>query len=401
MEREELFEKISVKNEKRIVLIVLDGLGGIPYLEGKTELEKAATPNLDRLAKEGSCGLSIPISYGITPGSGPAHLSLFGYDPLKYEIGRGVLEALGLGMEITKEDVAVRGNFATIESGIITDRRAGRIPTDMNRDLILLLSKNIDEINGVKVILKSGREHRFALLLRGKGLSDEVSDGDPQKEGLPQKFPEPLSNRGRKTAEIASKFVKLTEEILKDKRPANTVLLRGFSLYPELPSMERMFKLNPAAIATYPMYKGLARLVGMKILDSGEKVEDEIETLKSNWEKHDFFYFHVKKTDSYGEDGNFHKKVELIEKFDSLLPEILSLKPDVLVVTGDHSTPAKMKSHSWHPVPFLLKSDYSFDDGLRGFNERECKKGSLGIFHALDVMALMLANSQKLEKFGA
>lgn len=401
MEREKLFEELTVKNEKKIVLAVMDGLGGIPYKSGKTELETAKTPNMDRLAREGSCGLAIPVLPGITPGSGPAHLSLFGYDPLKYEIGRGILEALGVGMEVTERDVAVRGNFATIENGIITDRRAGRIPTEYNKELIALLSEKIKEIDGVKIILRSGREHRFVLILRGDGLSDHVADGDPQKEGLPQKLPEAISPEGKKTAEVAAKFVKKTEEILKGKHPANTVLLRGFSKYPGIPSMERIFKLTPAAIATYPMYRGLAKLVGMDILETGETIGDEIDTLKKHWEHYDFFYLHIKKTDSYGEDGNFEAKVKIIEEFDSHLPEILSLNPDVLVITGDHSTPSRLKSHSWHPVPFLLKSEYCFNDGLESFNERECRKGSLGIFHAVDGMALMLANALKLEKFGA
>ena len=401
MEREELFRELSIKNEKKIVLLVLDGLGGVPYKNGKTELEAAKTPNLDRLAGESSCGLAIPISPGITPGSGPAHLSLFGYDPLKYEIGRGILEALGVGMEVSDKDVAVRGNFATIDNGIITDRRAGRISTDLNKELIKMISEKIKEIDGVRVLLKSGREHRFVLILRGDELADSVSDGDPQKEGLPQKFPQALSPEAKRTAEIASKFVKMVEDILKDCHPANTVLLRGFSKYPNIPSMEEVFKVRPAAIATYPMYRGLARLVGMDILDTGESIGDEINTLRENWDKYDFFYLHVKKTDSYGEDGNFSGKMKVIEEFDSHLPQILRLNPDVLVVTGDHSTPSKLKSHSWHPVPYLLKSAYCFNDGLSAFNERECRKGSLGQFYALDGMAVMLANALRLKKFGA
>ncbi|MCD6453975.1 MAG: 2,3-bisphosphoglycerate-independent phosphoglycerate mutase [Candidatus Aminicenantes bacterium] len=401
MEREELFKMLTVRNEKKILLVVLDGLGGIPFKDGKTELEAANTPNLDALAKESSCGLSIPVREGITPGSGPAHLAIFGYDPIKYEIGRGILEALGVGMDVTKRDVAVRGNFATIENGIITDRRAGRIPTEVNRQLIKEISDRLKKIDDVEIILKSGREHRFVLILRGDGLSDEVSDGDPEKEGLPQKLPQPLAPQAGKTAEIASRFIKEVEKILKDKHPANTVLLRGFSKYPDIPSMEEIFKVKPAAIATYPMYRGLAKLVGMDILDTGESLQDEVNSLKENWGKYDFFYLHVKKTDSYGEDGNFENKVKVIEEFDAHLPQILALKPDVLVITGDHSTPSKMKSHSWHPVPFLLKSSYCFNDDLKAFTERECRKGSLGVFYAQEGMALMLANALRLKKFGA
>ncbi len=401
MEREELLRSLAVKNARKILLVVLDGLGGIPHKDGKTELEVAYTPNLDELAANSSCGLSIPVLPGITPGSGPAHLSLFGYDPLRYRIGRGILEALGLGMEVKPGDVAVRGNFATLREGKIVDRRAGRIPTEENKKLIGLLSERIKEIDGVKIILRSGREHRFAMVLRGEGLGDEVSDADPQKEGLPPKMPEAISPSGRKTAEVAGKFMEMATEILKDHPRANTVLLRGFSSHPKIPHMQEIFKLNPVAIATYPMYRGLAQLVGMEVAETGESMEDEINTLRQVWKDYDFFYLHIKKTDSYGEDGDFEKKVKIIEEFDSHLPEILKLEPDVLVITGDHSTPTKLKSHSWHPVPFLLHSPYTFKDGIREFSEISCRRGSLGIFYAVDAMALMLANALRLKKFGA
>ncbi len=401
MEREELFRELSVKADTKILLVVLDGLGGLPYQGEKTELEAASTPNLDELARRSSCGLIIPVSYGITPGSGPAHVSLFGYDPLKYQIGRGILEALGVGMEVTDRDVAVRGNFATIRDGIIVDRRAGRISTEKNRQLISYLSQNIKEIDGVEIILRSGKEHRFVLVLRGEGLSDAVSDADPQKEGLPHRKPEALEPSARRTAEVAAKFIKLAEALLKDEEKANTVLLRGFSKYPSIPPMQDVFKLKPAALATYPMYKGLARLVGMEIIDCGETLQSQIETLRKIWKDYDFFYFHVKKTDSRGEDGDFEGKVKEIEEFDRRLPQLMDLKPDVLVVTGDHSTPALMKSHSWHPVPFLLYSKYALADEAKAFSERECAKGILGIFPALEALPLMLANAGRLKKFGA
>ncbi len=401
MEREELLRSLTVKNEKKILLVVLDGLGGIPNKEGKTELEVAYTPNLDRLTEESSCGLAIPVLPGITPGSGPAHMSLFGYDPVKYQIGRGILEALGLDMDVRPGDVAVRGNFATLRDGKIVDRRAGRIPTEKNRELIERISEKIREIEGVEIILKPGREHRFAMVLRGEGLSDRVSDADPQKEGLPPKPPRALTPEAEKTARVAEAFIQMVTELLKDEPRANTVLLRGFSSHPSLPPMQEVFKLNPVAIASYPMYRGLAKLVGMEVAETGEEISDEIETLKNSWEKYDFFYLHIKKTDSYGEDGNFEAKVKKIEEFDSYLPELLSLSPDVLVITGDHSTPSKLKSHSWHPVPFLLHSPYTFRDGLREFSEVACRRGSLGTFQAVDGMALMLANALKLKKFGA
>ncbi len=401
MNREELIRSLAVKNQTKILLVVLDGLGGIPYEEGKTELEVAYTPNLDELAADSSCGLAIPVLPGITPGSGPAHLSLFGYDPLKYQIGRGILEALGLGMEVRPGDVAVRGNFATLREGKIVDRRAGRIPTEENKKLIEMLSSKIKEIDGVRVILIPGREHRFAMILRGEGLGDAVSDADPQKEGLPPKMPQPLSPSGEKTAGVAEKFIKMATEILKDQPKANTVLLRGFSSHPAIPHMQELFKLNPVAIATYPMYRGLAKLVGMEVAQTGESLEDEINTLEKVWNNYDFFYLHIKKTDSYGEDGKFRDKVKVIEEFDGFVPRILNLKPDVIVITGDHSTPSKLKSHSWHPVPFLLHSPYTFRDGIREFSETSCRKGSLGIFYSVDGMALMLANALRLKKFGA
>ncbi len=401
MNREELIRSLAVKNQTKILLVVLDGLGGIPYEDGKTELEVAYTPNLDQLATSSSCGLAIPVLPGITPGSGPAHLSLFGYDPLKYQIGRGILEALGLNMEVRPGDVAVRGNFATLREGKIVDRRAGRIPSEENKKLIEMLSSKIKEIDGVKIILSPGREHRFAMILRGEGLGDAVSDADPQKEGLPPKMPQPLSPSGEKTAAVAEKFIKMATEILKDQPKANTVLLRGFSSHPAIPHMQELFKLNPVAIATYPMYRGLAKLVGMEVAQTGESIEDEINTLEKVWKNYDFFYLHIKKTDSYGEDGKFREKVKIIEEFDGFVPRLLNLKPDVMAVTGDHSTPSKLKSHSWHPVPFLLHSPYTFRDGIREFSEVSCRKGSLGIFYSVDGMALMLANALRLKKFGA
>ncbi len=401
MNREELIRSLVVKNQTKILLVVLDGLGGIPYEEGKTELEVAYTPNLDELAASSSCGLAIPVLPGITPGSGPAHLSLFGYDPIRYQIGRGILEALGLGMEVRPGDVAVRGNFATLRDGKIVDRRAGRIPSEENRKLIEMLSSKIKEIDGVKIILSPGREHRFAMILRGDGLGDAVSDADPQKEGLPPKMPQPLSPSGAKTAAVAEKFIKMATEILKDQPRANTVLLRGFSSHPEIPHMQEIFKLNPVAIATYPMYRGLAKLVGMEVAQTGESIEEEIKTLEKVWNDYDFFYLHIKKTDSYGEDGKFREKVKVVEEFDGYVPRLLNLKPDVMVVTGDHSTPSKLKSHSWHPVPYLLHSPYTFRDGIREFSEISCRKGSLGFFYSVDGMALMLANALRLKKFGA
>ncbi|MDW7988313.1 MAG: 2,3-bisphosphoglycerate-independent phosphoglycerate mutase [candidate division WOR-3 bacterium] len=393
-------EKYLQINEKKIVLIVIDGLGGLPYNE-KTELESAETPNLNRLAKISSLGLTIPVDYGITPGSGPAHLALFGYDPEQYEIGRGILEALGIGLEITKDDLCIRANFATIKNGIIIDRRAGRIATEENQRLCALLSSKIKSVSDIEVIIKPGKEHRFVIVLRGKGLNAQVSESDPQKDNLPPQKIQPLTSEAQKTADVLNIFIKQASEILENEWPANYFLLRGYAQHPDLPLISKRYRLKPAAIATYPMYKGIAKLLGMEVLDTQENWEDEIITLQKRYHDFDFFYVHFKETDMKGEDGDFLGKVKLIEKFDALLPEILKLNFDVLCITADHSTPAVLKSHSWHPNPFLLYSPYVLGDGYEKFSERNCAKGSLGIFPQTKVMQLLLAHSLKLKKFGA
>jgi len=424
MEREELFRKISIENDKKMVLLVLDGLGGLP-VNGRTELETARIPNLDLLAAESELGLTHPVAPGITPGSGPAHLSLFGYDPLKYEIGRGILEALGVGIEVGPRSVAVRGNFATLKDGLITDRRAGRIPTEKNREIIADLSEKITKIEDAEIRLYSGEEHRFVLVVTADGLSDQLTDADPEATGQPIRYAQAKNDAAAKTARIINLFIdRLTAE-LASAHPANTCLLRGFAKYPAIPSMRDLFKLRAGAIAVYPMYKGLAQLVGMEILATGRTIQDQIATLKQHYADFDFFFLHVKKTDSYGEDGDFAHKVGVIEEFDQWLPEVLELAPDVLVVTGDHSTPALMKGHSWHPNPVLLKSAFqrraaavgfldavapsSRRDGGKiakvqsgvGFGEASCARGILGNFSAMDVLPLMMANALKFKKYGA
>ncbi|MGB2782984.1 MAG: 2,3-bisphosphoglycerate-independent phosphoglycerate mutase [Atribacterota bacterium] len=402
MVSEEIMKSLAIKTESKIVLLVADGIGDIPSKNNQTVLETASIPNLDRLASQSVCGLADPISCGITPGSGPAHLSLFGYDPIKYQIGRGVLEALGIGMELSSRDLACRGNFATLDKeGIITDRRAGRMATELNEKLCKFMQDKINQIGDVKAIIRPGKEHRFVVVFRGDGLEDALSDADPQKVGEKIKFAEPLDPKAKKSVKTVNEFIKQATDILKEHYPANTVLLRGFAKYPGLPTMKEIFKLTPAAIATYPMYKGLAKLVGMEILETGESIEEEFKTLKKNFEKYDFFYLHIKKTDSYGEDGNYEQKVKVIEEVDKYIPEVLNLKPDVLVVTGDHSTPALMKGHSWHPNPFMLFSKYIRVDEAEQFNEKECVKGGLGRFLAVDALPLMMANALKLQKFGA
>jgi 2,3-bisphosphoglycerate-independent phosphoglycerate mutase len=396
----EVIKSLVIQNDAKILLIVIDGLGGLPF-KGKTELEAARTPNLDSLASKSVCGLTYPISPGITPGSGPAHLALFGYDPLEYEIGRGVLEALGLGIELNKSDVVARGNFAIKKGEIVVDRRAGRLSSQENKRICKILQSRIGEIEGVKISLAPGKEHRFVLLLRGAKLDPAISDNDPQKNYQKIKQITPLTPKAKRTAQIVNKFINKANELLESDYLANTLLLRGFSSLPKIPSMKNLYKLKSVAIATYPMYKGLAKLVGMEVLECGETLEDELRCLKKKLDEYDFFYFHIKKTDSYGEDGNFDAKVKLIEEIDEYIPELLKLKPEVLVITSDHSTPSLLKSHSWHPNPLLLYSERCRSDGVKKFSERDCIKGGLGILPAVELIPLMLANALKLQKFGA
>jgi len=402
MSREELFKNIAVQNDRKIVLVVLDGLGGLP-VAGLSELETAKTPNLDSLAARSELGLSHPVGIGITPGSGPAHLSLFGYDPLRYDIGRGILEALGIGVEVGAGEVTCRGNFATISDGLVSDRRAGRISSERNSEIIVFLKDKIKEIDGVKISLYSGEEHRFVLVLQGQGLDDRIADVDPGIVGKPVPDAAAEFESGHKTARVVNEFVVRARDLLASFHPVNGVLLRGFAKSPDIPSMAELFKLRPAAIATYPMYRGLARLVGMTVLPTGKTMAAEIETLRQHYGDFDFFFLHVKKTDSWGEDGNFDAKVKVIEEFDTLLPEITALNPDVLVVTGDHSTPAQLAGHSWHPNPVLLHSPFvrPKPEASAGFGESACAVGTLGFFQAVDLMPLMLANALKLKKYGA
>ncbi len=406
---QEIMKELLQPNGSKIILCVLDGLGGLP-INGKTELEAASTPYLDHLAGRSACGLHVPVATGITPGSGPSHLGLFGYDPLKYEIGRGVLEALGLGLELSQNDLAIRGNFATVryegDKPIIMDRRAGRIPTEENKRITKEIRKKVKAIDQVKVSITSGMEHRFVLVLTFPepllAGSDDISDTDPQKEGLSPLRPFARRKEADRVVSVVDSLIDKINHVIKDEAAANHILLRGFSVYPKLPTFSEAYGLKAAAIAVYPMYRGVARLVGLKNLEVKDStIDGEIETLRRHFDEFDFFYFHIKKTDSYGEDGNFDGKVKVIEDFDSHVPDIISLEPDVFVVTGDHSTPAIMKSHSWHPVPFLLYSSKNRGAYVSGFSERECLKGELGIFRAIEAMPLILSNAGRLQKYGA
>ncbi|UCF87749.1 MAG: 2,3-bisphosphoglycerate-independent phosphoglycerate mutase [Nitrospiraceae bacterium] len=402
---QDLIRPLVQKNNTKIVLIVLDGVGGLPGTSGKTELESANTPNLDGLAQESACGMHIPVALGITPGSGPGHLGIFGYNPTTCQIGRGILETLGLGLEVKKSDIAVRCNYATIRDGVITDRRAGRIPTEEGKELTEKLKKGITKIDEAEIILEQGMEYRFAVLMRfPEALEPDaamISDTDPQQTGKQPLQPAPLSKNAEKISRIAEKFIYQAHEILKDEEKANFILMRGFSTMPHIPTYQEAFGLNAIAIATYPMYRGLARLVEMDTPAVEGSVEGEIKFLHEKYDDYDFFFVHVKKIDSFGVDGDFKGKAERIDEFDRLLPEVLRLSPDVLIITGDHSTPCVMKNHSWHPVPVLLKSPYVLGEICRAFSERECLRGELGIFPAMNLMPLALAHAGRLKKFGA
>ena len=387
----------------KIVMLVMDGLGGLPMQPGGlTELETAKTPNMDRLASEGTVGLHIPIDYGVTPGSGPAHFGLFGYDPVKTEVGRGVLEAFGVGMVVRRGDVAARGNFCTIDAeGKISDRRAGRISTEEALPIVERL-KAI-QFPGVEIEVKHVKEYRFAVVMRGEGLVPDLEETDPQRTGVAPLPVVAKTPQAEKAAQLFNRWVEEARKILASEPKANCLTLRGFATDPALPSFKDRYGLRAACIAVYPMYRGLAQLVGMDVHNfPGEYPEDEFAALGKVWGDYDFFFVHIKKTDSNGEDGNFDGKVHVIETVDEALPKLLELKPDVLIITGDHSTPCKLKSHSWHPVPLLLWAPATVrPDDATTFGERACMRGGLGTFNALEAMPLALAHAQRLTKFGA
>lgn len=401
MDLHALTRELHQKNDSKIVMLVGDGLGGLPMTPGgKTELETARTPNLDRLATKGVQGASIPVLPGIAPGSGPGHLGLFGYDPIQYVIGRGALEATGIGFELKEGDVAVRGNYCTLDAqGNICDRRAGRIPTEESTPLASVIAKV--SIPGVQIFVEPVKEHRFVVVFRGEGLGGNVKDTDPQRTGVPPSAPVATCSKSEKTAKVAAEFVKQACELLKGQPKANGLTLRGFSEKPNLPSYDEVYGLRAAAIAVYPMYKGLARLVGMDVIGKAQTLEEQMDVLAKSWKDYDFFFIHFKYTDSTGEDGNFDAKVKRTEELDSILPKIEALGPTVLIVTGDHSTPAYLKSHSWHPVPTLLVSDCCRPDPHTTFGENTCITGGLGQFEAKYLMTLALANAGRMGKYGA
>ena len=400
----DLLARLAVPGDTKILLAVVDGLGGLPHPQtGRNELETAVTPNLDRLAAESACGLTVPVAQGVTPGSGPGHLGLFGYDPLEYTVGRGVLEGLGIDFDLQPQDVAARGNFCTLDAaGRITDRRAGRVSTEENAARCELLRK-ID-LPGVELFVEPVREHRFLLVLRPQGsatLSGELADTDPQRVGGPPFAARALTPDAEPTAELVQQFADAARERLAGREPANGLTLRGFAQRPTLPCFPEVLSLRAAAIAAYPMYRGLAKLVGMTVLPTGTTYDEEIETLRRHWDEFDFFFIHYKPADTAGEDGDFDAKVAALEAFDNAVPKLQKLAPDVLMVAGDHSTPAILAAHSWHPVPFLLHSSRSRKDGVTAFNETACLQGALGIFPATEALPEAMACAGRLAKFGA
>ncbi len=400
----DLIRRLSIPGERKVLLCVLDGLGGLPGPLGRSELESADSRHLDRLATDGALGQTIPVGYGITPGSGPGHLALFGYDPLVYEVGRGVLEATGIDIALRPSDLAARGNLCTVDAdGRITDRRASRVATEVTTEIAAELAAI--ELPGCEVAVHAVREHRFVLVLRASEgsppLSDQISETDPQAEGVPPLDAVATAFGGEHTAALVNQFAREARARLAGREAANDVLLRGWSSLPDLPQLPELWKLRAAAIAVYPMYRGLARLVGMDVLDAGESFETAVARLHSAWDDYDFFFLHFKPTDAAGEDGDFARKRQALHDFDACLPELLALNPNVLIIAGDHSTPATMAAHSWHPVPLLLWGDNVRTDASHHFHERECARGGLGTMPAKELLPLAFAHAMRLTKFGA
>jgi 2,3-bisphosphoglycerate-independent phosphoglycerate mutase len=397
----DLIRSLAIPGTTKIVLLSADGLGGFPDpATGLSELETARIPHLDALARRGSCGLLRHVAPGITPGSGPGHLGLFGYEPLRYPVGRGVLEALGIDFDLRPGDVAARGNFCTLDAaGLIVDRRAGRISTERSAALVDRLRQI--RVPGAEIFVEPVKEHRLVLVLRGPGLSGRLSDTDPQALDRPPLPVQAQAPEAQATADLVNRFVGAARRLLADASPANMVLLRGFDQRPALPRFPDVYGLRAAAIAAYPMYRGLARLVGMDILKTGSSFADEVATLRDHWDAYDFVFLHYKDTDKAGEDGDFPGKVAALERLDAALPAIEALNPDVLAVSGDHASPAVLRAHSWHPVPVVLAGRYALPDAVERFTERACSTGSLGTLPAHDLMPLVLAHALRLTKYGA
>jgi 2,3-bisphosphoglycerate-independent phosphoglycerate mutase len=397
----DLMRELATQSRSKIVLLVADGLGGLPREPGgPTELEAAATPHLDGLVARNVCGLSIPVAPGITPGSGPGHLGLFGYDPREYTIGRGVLEALGIDFDLGPDDVAARGNFCTVDAdGRITDRRAGRISSEFGSELVEKLRSV--RVEGAEIFVEPVKDYRFVLVIRAPELGDDIEDTDPGMDDVPPRRPQGHDPASKRTAAIIETFIRQAAKILKEHHPANMINLRGIAKRPPIPQFEEIYRMRAGAIAVYPMYRGLARLVGMAIHHPGADLADQVDALRRHWDDADFFFVHYKYTDAAGEDGDFDRKVACIEELDAKIPAIVDLGPDVLIVTGDHSTPSALRSHSWHPVPVLLAARTCRPDAETTFGERACLRGGLGQIEAKYLLPLALAHADRLAKFGA
>ena len=407
MNLDALYSELTLKTDAKLALVVLDGLGDLATggPNSWTPLEAAHTPNLDALTQQSAQGRMTPVAPGITPGSGPGHLALFGYDPLEFQVGRGVIEALGLGIELQAGDVAARANFCTLDPrGVVTDRRAGRIETKVCEELCALLARKIKKIGDAEVIIRPGKGHRFVVVLRGKGLEGPLTDADPHREGLPIPRIEPVNKKSlkaKKAAKLLQEFYRAALPLLAKKKPANGFLMRGVAHQPAIPTFTERYGLRAACLAVYPMYKGLAQLVGMDKIEGPQTIEEQFQKYVELHDQYDYFFIHYKYPDMHGEDGNFEAKRQAIEDFDAALPILLQRQPDVLAITGDHSTPCLLRGHSWHPQPVLLTSAYSGSDKLERFTETGANLGSLGLFEAKFLIRLMQANAKMFDKFGA
>lgn len=399
-----LWDQLAEENETKIVYLIIDGVGGLAIPErGQSELQAARLPNLDDLAARSATGMLEIVGPGITPGSGPGHLSLFGYDPMEYTVGRGVLAALGTDFPLQHADVPARVNFATIdEQGNVVDRRAGRISNETNERLCAKIRENINVDFEGEIFFQKVKEHRALLVLRGEGLSGDVADTDPQETGVPPLEPGATSSEGARTAAIVKEFVNQVREILVDEYPANMILLRGFDRYESYPSITERFKLRGLSIADYPMYRGVTKLIGMDLYPLVGDMAGRFDALEAEYgEKTDLYFLHIKQADARGEDGDFDAKVQVLEEVDAFVPRLTALEPDVLVVTGDHSTPCALRYHSWHPVPVILHSRYARVDDVDRYDEYACARGSLGLRPGVHLMGLALAHAGRLAKYGA
>lgn len=404
---DQMYDKLTLPTKAKIALVVLDGVGDIAIKENGylTPLEAAKTPIMDKLSREAIQGRMTPVAPGVTPGSGPGHLALFGYDPVETQVGRGVIEALGLGLELKAGDVAARANFCSLDAdGLVTDRRAGRIETEECERLCAILSKKIKKVSNTQIIIQPGKGHRFVVIFRGTGMEGPLNDTDPQREGLPiaESTPlDPSSKKAQKAAKLIKAFYDKALPILKDERPANGFLMRGIAHQPDIPTFEQRYKLKAACLAVYPMYKGLAQLVGMDKVEGPQSISEQFNRYLEEYDNYDFFFIHYKYTDMYGEDGNFEAKKKAIEELDEALPILLQKRPDVIAITGDHSTPCPMKGHSWHPQPVLLTSAFSGSDKLDRFTETGANIGSMGVFDAKFLIRHMQAHAMMFDKYGA